>query len=121
MSVLVYIENWDGKLKKLSFELASYAAQLAESLQLPVNAVSLGQVDESELKKLGAYGIEKVMSDGNELFKTLDNRAIAKAVNAAAAKVGAAIVVMANNNLGKAVAPRLAVRMKAGLVSAVQG
>lgn len=121
MSVLVYIENWDGKLKKISFELASYAAQLAESLQLPVNAVSLGKVDESELKKLGTYGIEKVMSDTNALFNTLDNRAIAKAISAAAAKVEAAIVVMANNNLGKAVAPRLAVRMKAGLVSSVQG
>jgi len=121
MSVLVYIENWDGKLKKLSFELASYAAQLAESLQMPVNAVSLGKVDESELKKLGTYGIEKVMSDGNELFNTLDNRAITKAISEAASKAGAVIVVMANNNLGKAVAPRLAVRMKAGLVSAVQG
>lgn len=121
MSVLVYIENWDGKLKKLSFELASYAVQLAESLQLPVHAVSLGKVEESELKKLGTYGIEKVMSDGNELFSTLDNRAIAKAINEAATKAEAAIVVMANNNLGKAVAPRLAVRMKAGLVSAVQG
>lgn len=121
MSVLVYIENWDGKLKKLSFELASYAAQLAESLQLPVSAVSLGKVDESELEKLGIYGIEKVMSDTNELFNTLDNRAITKAISEAASKVGAAIVVMANNNLGKAVAPRLAVRMKAGLVSAVQG
>ncbi len=53
MSVLVYIENWDGKLKKLSFELASYAVQLAESLQLPVHAVSLGKVEESELKKAG--------------------------------------------------------------------
>ncbi len=61
------------------------------------------------------------MSDGNELFSTLDNRAIAKAINEAATKAEAAIVVMANNNLGKAVAPRLAVRMKAGLVSAVQG
>lgn len=121
MSVLVYIENWDGKLKKLSFELASYAVQLAESLQLPVHAVSLGKVEESELKKLGTYGIEKVMSDSNELFNALDNRAIAKAINAAAAKAEATVVVMANNNLGKAVAPRLAVRMKAGLVSAVQG
>ncbi|MDA3941963.1 MAG: electron transfer flavoprotein subunit alpha/FixB family protein [Bacteroidetes bacterium] len=121
MSVLVYIENWDGKLKKISFELASYATKLAESLQLPVTAISLGKVDETELGKLGNYGISKVMSDNNELYKTLDNRAIAIALAEAAAKSNASIVVMANNNLGKAVSPRLAVRMKAGLVSAVQG
>jgi hypothetical protein len=27
MSVLVFTENWDGKFKKLSFELVSYAVQ----------------------------------------------------------------------------------------------
>ena len=121
MSVLVYIENWDGKLKKLSFELASYGAQLAEKLQLPVKAVSLGKVDEATLKTLGKYGITEVLSDTNEAYNTLDNSAIAKALFAAAQKTNATIVVMANNNLGKAVSPRLAVKMKAGLVSAVQG
>ena len=28
MSILVYTENWDGKFKKLSFELVSYAKAL---------------------------------------------------------------------------------------------
>src|SRR5690554_5076103 len=121
MSVLVYIENWDGKLKKLSYELASYGAQLAEKLQMPVKAVSLGKVDEATLKTLGKYGITEVLSDTKETYNTLDNSAIAKALFAAAKKTAATIVVMANNNLGKAVSPRLAVKMKAGLVSAVQG
>ena len=30
MSVLVFTENWDGNFKKLSFELVSYAAKVAE-------------------------------------------------------------------------------------------
>ncbi|MDR0970700.1 MAG: electron transfer flavoprotein subunit alpha/FixB family protein [Lentimicrobiaceae bacterium] len=121
MSVLVYIENWDGKLKKISFELASYAVKLGEEMSQPVVALSLGNVEESELKKLGAYGITKILSDANDAYATLDNRAIAKAVAVAAEKQGATLVLMANNNLGKAIAPRLAVRMKAGLGTAVLG
>lgn len=121
MSVLVYTENWDGKFKKVSFELASYAVALAESMQLPVAALSLGSVEASELEKLGAYGISKIYTDTNQGFNSLDNQAITKAVAAAAAKVGATIVILAHNNLGKAIAPRLAVRLKGGLVAGVQG
>ncbi len=34
MSVLVYTENWDGKFKKLSFELVSYATGVAKMLNI---------------------------------------------------------------------------------------
>ena len=53
MSVLVYTENWDGKFKKLSFELVSYATGIAKMLNTTVTAVSIGKVDEDELKKAG--------------------------------------------------------------------
>jgi electron transfer flavoprotein alpha subunit len=53
MSVLVYTENWDGKFKKLSFELISYAKQIADQSGTTVTAISIGNVDDSELKKLG--------------------------------------------------------------------
>ena len=59
MSVLVYTENWDGKFKKSSFELVSYASKVAEMLNTSVTALSIGSVDESELKKLGNYGARK--------------------------------------------------------------
>mgnify|MGYP000887713176 FL=1 len=61
MSVLVYTENWDGKFKKLSFELVSYAAKVAEMLGTTVTAVSIGTVDDSELNLLGKYGASKVI------------------------------------------------------------
>ena len=52
MSVLVYTENWDGKFKKLSFELVSSATGLAKMLNTTVTAVSIGKVAESELSGL---------------------------------------------------------------------
>ena len=51
MSVLVYTENWDGKFKKLTYELVSYAAGIAKMLNTTVTAVSIGNVADDELKK----------------------------------------------------------------------
>ncbi len=62
MSVLVYTENWDGKFKKLSFELVSYATGVAKMLNTTVTAVSIGKVDEDELNKLGNYGANKIIN-----------------------------------------------------------
>ena len=41
MSVLVYTENWDGKFKKLSFELVSFACEIAKTLNTNVVALSI--------------------------------------------------------------------------------
>jgi electron transfer flavoprotein alpha subunit len=119
MSVLVYTENWDGKFKKLSFELVSYAAGIAKMLNSTVTAVSLGKVEENELKKLGSYGAAKIISITNKQLNSLDNQAYAAAIAEIAAKENAKVIVISNNNTGKAVAPRVAVRLKAGLASGV--
>ena len=66
MSVLVYTENWDGKFKKLSFELISYAKQIANQSGTTVTALSIGNVDDEELKKLANYGADKVLSVNDE-------------------------------------------------------
>ncbi len=62
MAVLIYTENWDGKFKKLSFELISYANEIAKTSNTEVVALSIGDIAEDELKKLGNYGAKKVIS-----------------------------------------------------------
>jgi electron transfer flavoprotein alpha subunit len=119
MSVLVYTENWDGKFKKLSFELISYATGVAKLLNTTVTAVSIGKVEESELKKLGNYGAGKVISIANEKLNMLDNQAYANAISEISVKENAKVIVISNNNTGKAIAPRLSVRLKAGIGSGV--
>jgi Electron transfer flavoprotein, alpha subunit len=119
MSVLVYTENWDGKFKKLSFELVSYAAAVAKMAGTSVSAVSIGKVEESELRKLGNYGAQKILCAESDQVDVLDNQAYAAIISEAAAKEGAKIIVISNNNTGKAVAPRLSVRLKAGVGSGV--
>jgi electron transfer flavoprotein alpha subunit len=119
MSVLVYTENWDGKFKKVTFELVSYAAGIARMMGTTVTAVSIGKVDSDELRNAGKYGADKVVSVSDEQLSILDNQAYAAVIAEVAGKEGSKVIVLANNNTGKAVAPRLAVRMKAGIASGV--
>lgn len=119
MSVLVFTENWDGKFKKISFELVSYASKIAEMLNTQTVALSIGNVQDDELKKLGNYGVEKVVSVNNDKLNGLDNQAYTSVISQVAEKEDAKVVVIAHNNTGKAVAPRLSVKLKAGLGSAV--
>lgn len=118
MSVLVFTENWDGKFKKLSYEIVSYASSLADMIGGSVTALSIGNVEQDELSTLGAYGASSVLSvEGAP--EGLDNQLYASIIAAAMEKSGAKILVMAHNNTGKAIAPRLSVRLKAGLASGV--
>jgi len=119
MSVLVYTENWDGKFKKLSFELVTYGSKLAEMLNSSLVILSIGQVDKSELEKLGKYGAKKIINANNDQLKVLDNQAYANVISDIAQKEDAKVIVLSNNNSGKALAPRLSVKLKAGLASGV--
>ncbi len=120
MAVLVYNENWDGKFKKYSFELVSYASKIAEMLNTETTAVSIGEVDEEELKSLSVYGADKIVSVNHEKLNYLDNQAYTDVLAKLADKEDATVIVMAHNNTGKALAPRLSARLKAGLGSEVK-
>jgi electron transfer flavoprotein alpha subunit len=119
MSVLIFCENWDGRFKKSSFELVSYGVKVAEMLNVPAVALSAGNVEEAELKKLGRYGVSRILNANNDLLKVLDNQVYTKIIAEVAVKENASVIVISNNNTGKAVAPRLSVRLKAGVGSGV--
>jgi electron transfer flavoprotein alpha subunit len=119
MSVLVYTENWDGRFKKSSFELVSYAARLAEMLNTSAIALSMGKVENSELEKLGGYGVKKIMNLTGEGLSVLDNQTYSNAIADIAKQCAANVIILSNNNTGKALAPRISVKLKAGIGSGV--
>jgi electron transfer flavoprotein alpha subunit len=119
MSVLIFVENWDGKFKKLSFELVSYGAKLAEMLNTQAIALSIGHVESDELQKLGNYGAAKVLSAVNDNINVFDSQAYTSVIEKFVRQEDAKVVVLSNNNTGKAIAPRLSVKLKAGLGAGV--
>jgi electron transfer flavoprotein alpha subunit len=88
-------------------------------LNTSVTALSLGKVDDSELKKLGNYGAQKIISAESDKLSVLDNQSYAAVIAGIALKENAPVIIVSNNNTGKAIAPRLSVRLKAGLGSSV--
>ncbi len=115
MSVLVYVENSEGKFKKSTFEVVSYAKAIAGLLNTDLIAISIGAVKQDELSVLGKYGASKILNVGNDKLKTFVNQAYASVISEAAKKEGADVVVLANSFSGKGLAPRIAVKLKAGL------
>ncbi|MEI6574825.1 MAG: electron transfer flavoprotein subunit alpha/FixB family protein [Bacteroidota bacterium] len=121
MSVLIYTDHADGKFKKAAFEVVAYGSALAQNSGDNAIAMVIGKVDNAELQKLGNYGANKVISITDAGVDHLSNQIYASIISQVAEKEGAKVVVFSHNNSGKALAPRLAIRLKAGMVSAASG
>ena len=115
MSVLVYVENTEGKFKKSVFEVVSYAKAVADALGEDLTAVSIGQVEDAELQSLGKYGVSKVLNAGAAQLQQFVNQAYASVIAEAVDKIGAATVVISNSFSGKGLAPRVAAKLQAAL------
>lgn len=120
-NVIIYTENFDGKFKKSSFEIVSYGAAIAKQTGGSAIAVSIGNVQDEELQLLGKYGVSKVLSFNHEHLFTLDNHAYASVLTQAIQKENGSVVIFSSSNTAKAVAPRVSVKLKAGMVFAATG
>ncbi len=116
MSVLIFLDQSEGHIKKSSFEAASYGAKVAELLGTTADAIVLGNVAD-DLTSLGNYGIKKVHTVKNAALDHVDAQVFTKIIADAAKAIDAKVIIFSNNFNGKAIAPRLSVRLKAGLVS----
>ncbi len=116
MSVLIFLDQSEGHIKKSSFEAASYGAKVAELTGTSAEAIVLGNVSD-DLASLGNYGIKKVHTVKNAALDHVDAQVFTKIIAEAAKAVDAKVIIFSNNFNGKAIAPRLSVRLKAGLVS----
>ena len=115
MSVLVYTESWEGCFRKSTYEAVSYSSEIAKLFETDVIAISFGNESDNELKKLAKYGANKVLS-ANEIEKG-NSEAATNLV--AANSTGASIIIFSSTYTSKMIAPRLAAKIKAGIVSSV--
>ena len=114
MSTIVFIDTRGDKIPKAAQEAVTYASKLAGG---PVTAVTFGTAH--GLEALGANGASKVIAARG--VTTVDGQQLTKLVADIAAKEGANTIVCVHDGTGKAVAPRLAAKLKAGHVAGALG
>ncbi|WP_026752156.1 electron transfer flavoprotein subunit alpha/FixB family protein [Sediminibacterium sp. C3] len=116
MSVLIFIDQTEGHVKKSSLEAITYGADLAKQMGTTAEGVVLGTVTE-DLSALGKYGVTKIHQVANDTLNHLDAQLYASVISEAATASGANVIVFSHNQTGKAVAARVAAKLKAGLVA----
>lgn len=121
MSILVFVENAEGEIKKTSLEAVSYAAALAENLgESEVVALSIGtEVSEGTLASLGKQGATKVLNVAKEELNQGVTQAYASVIAQAIESTNAQHIVLAKSSLGDPVAARVAIKVNAALASNV--
>lgn len=105
---IAFIQTKRGQANKASLEAAGFAAGIGDTV-----AVVSGELEGDG--GLGAVGVSRVLQGP----ANLDDAQLAKLVSAAAQQENANLVVCAQDDLGKAVAGRVAVRLNAGLIAGV--
>ncbi|MBV8251041.1 MAG: electron transfer flavoprotein subunit alpha/FixB family protein [Chitinophaga sp.] len=117
MSVLIFADQAEGKIKKAALEAVSYGAKVAAQLGTTATALVLGAADQAELAALGNYGANKVLHAADARLHEVETTVYTKVVAEAAAKENAVVIIFPHNFDGKAIAPRLSAKLKAGLVA----
>ncbi len=112
--ILVFLEQRDGKIKKASFQAAKAAADMGKTLNFEVEALTIGNEIEN-LDKVGGYGINKVVHLKNSELALYSPTGYRDALVNYAEESGDDIFFFANTSLGKDLAPRVAVKLDAGI------
>lgn len=117
MSVLVYTESWEGSFRKSTYEAVSFASETAKLLETDVVAIACGNEIDDELNKLAKFGADKILAAGN--IEKSDSKSASDLI--AKNHSDANIIIFASTYTSKMIAPRLAAKMKAGIISNVIG
>ena len=117
MKILVFAEQRENKFKKPAFEAVKTARSIADQLNGEVIALVVGGDVQSIAPSLGGYGAQKVIIAEDPRLAHYASRAYARLVADAAQAYQATIVLIPATAMGKDLAPRVAVRLDAGLAS----
>lgn len=115
MSVLVFANAPEGKVAKAAFEAVYYASKIGEKIGEKVTVVTYGSADEASLSSLGRYGASKVLV--NRGISLENDQTLTRLMHAAAEAESAKVIVFSFDPSGKAIAPRLSAKLKAGLIA----
>jgi electron transfer flavoprotein alpha subunit len=117
MSILIYADLAEGIVKKATLEAIQYGAHLSQKLQQPAHVLVVGTADNQTLQLMSQYGVQNILHANDAKFNDLDASVASKIILEEAAKLQAHTLVFAHNFAGKAIAPQVAAKWKAGYVA----
>ena len=116
MPVLIFLDQSDNTIKKTTPEVISYGAKLASQLGTTAEGILLGTIGD-DIASLGKFGVTKIHHVADAALNHPDGQVYTKIIAKVAEDIGAKVIIFSNNLHGKAIAPRLSARLKAGLVA----
>jgi electron transfer flavoprotein alpha subunit len=119
MPILVFVETTNGEVKKSSREAVSYAAGVAEKINGPVIALVLGNLENDKIATLGKNGADKALLVRDPRLDHGELKAYATCIVTAMKSENADLLILAKSSLSDIIAGRVAVQMKAALVTNV--
>lgn len=117
MKLLVFAEHRDNSIKKSSYETIRAARGVADALGAECVALLVGSGIEPLASGLGAYGAARIVTVDDPQLARHSSTAYAKAIASVAAAEQAQMVFLPASQMGKDLAPRVAVKLQAGLAS----
>jgi electron transfer flavoprotein alpha subunit len=119
MSILVFLEKEDSKIRKTSFEAISYASEMSKAVNIPVVGVVLGEMDTEEVNKGSIYGCDKIIHVSNPGFNNAIINVYANTLSKLMFDEGGQILITAQSALADPIAAKLAVQLKASIATNV--
>jgi electron transfer flavoprotein alpha subunit len=111
MTVLAILEQRDGALRKISYEVVTAARRIGETVEAVVCAA--GPVTGAD--QLGKFGADKVVTLTNAAFAKYNPEGCAQAIVERAKAGGYSALLFAASATGKDLAPRVAAKLAVGL------
>ncbi|MEE9187438.1 MAG: electron transfer flavoprotein subunit alpha/FixB family protein [Bacteroidota bacterium] len=115
--LLALAEQRDNVFKKSAFEVTKAGRTSADKTGSELIVLVIGSAVESIAEELGGYGATRVLIVEDAKLEKYSTTAYAKIVSAVAQKEEVDTVFISASALGKDLAPRVAVRLSAGLVA----
>jgi electron transfer flavoprotein alpha subunit len=116
-TIVTFAEHRDGKLRRASLEAVAEARRLAEPLKASVHAVLVGSGIEGLASELGANGADAVHVFDQPELAAYATEPYARAVAQVVTGEKPSVVLVPFTAMGRDLAPRVAARVGAGLVS----
>jgi electron transfer flavoprotein alpha subunit len=117
MKVLAFAEQRGNAFKKSAFETVQAARGIADTLGAEFAALVIGSGAGSAARELGSYGAGRVLVVDDPVFAQHSNTAVSAVIAEIAQREQAGIVFLPASQMGKDIAPRVAVKLGAGLAA----